>query len=50
MVIKYVGFTPVVPKPPEANVLPVSKGLSEAYYAYLTFTFVLILFLILEAD
>lgn len=29
-VIKYVGFTPVVPKPPEARVLPVSKGLSEA--------------------
>ena len=30
MVIKYVGFTPVVPNPPEANVLPVSKGLSDA--------------------
>ena len=27
--IKYVGFTPVVPNPPEASVLPVSKGLSE---------------------
>ena len=30
MVIKYVGFTPVVPSPPEASVLPVSRGLSEA--------------------
>ena len=29
-VIKYVGFTPVVPSPPEAKVLPVSKGLSDA--------------------
>lgn len=29
-VIKYVGFTPVVPNPPDAKVLPVSKGLSEA--------------------
>lgn len=29
-VIKYVGFTPVVPNPPDARVLPVSKGLSEA--------------------
>lgn len=29
-VIKYVGFTPVVPNPPEANVLPVSNGLSDA--------------------
>ena len=29
-VIKYVGFTPVVPNPPEAKVLPVSKGLSDA--------------------
>ena len=29
-VIKYVGFTPVVPNPPEANVLPVSSGLSDA--------------------
>ncbi len=29
-VIKYVGLTPVVPNPPEANVLPVSKGLSDA--------------------
>jgi hypothetical protein len=29
-VIKYVGFTPVVPKPPDARVLPVSNGLSEA--------------------
>jgi len=28
MVIKYVGFTPVVPKPPDARVLPVSIGLS----------------------
>jgi hypothetical protein len=30
IVIKYVGLTPVVPKPPEASVLPVSKGLSDA--------------------
>ena len=30
IVIKYVGFTPVVPKPPDASVLPVSKGLSDA--------------------
>jgi hypothetical protein len=30
IVIKYVGFTPVVPNPPEANVLPVSSGLSDA--------------------
>jgi hypothetical protein len=30
IVIKYVGLTPVVPNPPEANVLPVSNGLSEA--------------------
>ena len=29
-VIKYVGFTPVNPKPPEDSVEPVSKGLSEA--------------------
>ena len=30
MVIRYVGFTPVAPKLPEARVLPVNKGLSEA--------------------
>lgn len=29
-VMRYVGFTPVSPKPPEERVLPVSKGLSEA--------------------
>ena len=29
-VIRYVGLTPEVPSPPEANVLPVSSGLSEA--------------------
>ena len=29
-VIRYVGFTPVNPKPPEESVEPVSNGLSEA--------------------
>ena len=29
-VIRYVGFTPVRPNPPEDNVLPVSSGLSDA--------------------
>lgn len=30
LVIKYVGLTPLEPRPPEANVPPVSRGLSLA--------------------
>ena len=46
----YVGVTPVIPSPPEANVAPVSKGLLEAYYAYLTCTSSEIFPLIIDAD